>query len=113
MPAKPAPRVLSAPILLALLFLAAVANRAAAAPMPSSGFFQGPVYQVDTVYNFVDVIMPDGTKRFYAGPGTTVHVNGNRAGLIDIAMGEKVRGTYRTDAKARHIVVTLDDLGAN
>jgi hypothetical protein len=101
--------MLGAPILLALLFLAAPAIRTGAAPLPPSGSFQGSVYQIDTISDFVDVIMPGGTKRFYAGPGTTVQVKGKRAELIDIAMGEKVRGTYRTDAKGRHIVVAIDD----
>ena len=39
---------------------------------PPGRYFHGTVYQVDTVYNFVDVIMPGGTKRFYAGPATIV-----------------------------------------
>jgi hypothetical protein len=72
--------------------------------------FHGTVYQIDTVFNFVDVIMPGGTKRFYADDATLVHVNRKKAALIDIAMGEEVRGTYRLDAKGARVVVTIDDL---
>ena len=94
--------------LAALMFGAAsVACRAAD---PPAGAFYGTVYQIDTVNNFVDVIMPGGTRRFYAGPATVVRVQRKRAALIDIAMGEEVRGTYRTDAKGERIVVTIDDL---
>jgi hypothetical protein len=72
--------------------------------------FRGTVYQIDTVFNFVDVIMPGGTKRFYADDATIVHVHFKNAALIDIAMGEEVRGTYRLDAKGNRIVVRIDDL---
>jgi len=72
--------------------------------------FHGTVYQIDTVFNFVDVIMPGGTKRFYADDASIVHVHFKKAALIDIAMGEEVKGTYRLDAKGARIVVTIDDL---
>jgi hypothetical protein len=72
--------------------------------------FHGTVYQIDTVFNFVDVIMPGGTKRFYADDASVIHVHFKKAALIDIAMGEEVRGTYRLDAKGTRIVVTIDDL---
>jgi hypothetical protein len=94
--------------LAALLFGAS--SLAGVAAAPSTGAFHGTVYQIDTVYNFVDVIMPGGTKRFYAGPDTVVRVERKRAALIDIAMGEEVRGTFRIDAKGVRTVVTIDDL---
>jgi hypothetical protein len=75
--------------------------------------FRGTVNQIDTVFNFVDVIMPGGTKRFYADAATLIHVNRKKAALIDIAMGEEVRGTYRLDAKGARVVVTIDDLTRN
>lgn len=99
---------MKAPLLHALLFGAS--SLAGLAAAPSAGTFHGTVYQIDTVYNFVDVIMPGGTRRFYAGPATVVRVERKRAALIDIAMGEEVRGTYRTDAKGVPTVVTIDDL---
>jgi hypothetical protein len=83
-----------------------------AAPPPDAGTFHGTVYQVDTVYNFVDVIMPGGTKRFYAGPATIVRVHRKRAALIDIAMGEEVQGTYRMDSKGVSTAVSINDLTA-
>ncbi len=76
----------------------------------TAGSFRGTVYQIDTVFNFVDVIMPGGTKRFYADDASLVHVQGKKAALIDIAMGEQVSGTYRVDAKGNRLVVTIDDL---
>ncbi len=76
----------------------------------TAGSFRGTVYQIDTVFNFVDVIMPGGTKRFYADGASLVHVHGKKAALIDIAMGEQVMGTYRVDAKGNRLVVTIDDL---
>ena len=72
--------------------------------------FHGTVYQIDTVFNFVDVIMPGGTKRFYADNASIVHVHLKKAELIDIAMGEEVRGTYRLDAKGNRLVIAIDDL---
>jgi hypothetical protein len=86
---------------------------AEAAPASSAGTFHGTVYQIDTVFNFVDVIMPGGTKRFYADPATVVRVHRKRAALIDIAMGEEVRGTYRVNAKGIRTVVAIDDLTGN
>jgi len=75
--------------------------------------FRGTVYQIDTVFNFVDVIMPGGTKRFYADTASLVHVQGKKAELIDIAMGEQVKGTYRLDAKGNRLVLTIDDVTRN
>jgi hypothetical protein len=88
----------------------ALATTSAFASPAGTGEFHGAVYQVDTVYNFVDVIMPGGTKRFYAGPDSVVRVRGKRAALIDIAMGEEVQGTYRAGPKGMRTVVTIDDL---
>jgi hypothetical protein len=92
---------------------AALALGCVAVPARGSGgveSFHGTVYQVDTVFNFVDVIMPGGTKRFYANNASIVHVHLKKAALIDIAMGEEVEGTYRMDAKGMRIVVRIDDL---
>ena len=86
---------------------------AVAAPASATGTFHGTVYQIDTVFNFVDVIMPGGTKRFYADPATIVRVHRKRAALIDIAMGEEVRGIFRTDARGVRTVVAIDDLTGN
>jgi len=79
----------------------------------TTGSFRGTVYQIDTVFNFVDVIMPGGTKRFFADDASLVHVHGKKAALIDIAMGEQVTGTYRLDAKGNRLVVTIDDVTRN
>jgi hypothetical protein len=98
---------MTASVVLAAFLLGA---RLAGASPPAAGDFHGTVYQVDTVYNFVDVIMPGGTKRFYTAPGSIVHVRGERAALIDIAMGEEVRGTYRTGSDGKRTVVAIDDL---
>jgi hypothetical protein len=75
------------------------------APQP----FHGRVYQVDTVYNNVDVIMPDRKRTLWADTATQVRVNRNRAQLIDIAMGDQVSGTYRKGPKGTLILVTIDD----
>jgi hypothetical protein len=98
-------------LIVAFLVVAGLDGHVRAAPVHAAGSFHGTVYQIDTVYNFVDVIMPGGTTRFYADPDTIVQVQHKRAELIDIAMGEQVRGTYRTDAKGTRTVVTIDDLG--
>ena len=81
-----------------------------AAPIAGEGTFHGTVYQIDTVFNFVDVIMPGGKKRFYTGPRSVAHVRGHRAALIDIAMGDKVRGTYLTDSNGTRVLLTIGDL---
>jgi hypothetical protein len=94
-----------------MAFALACAGCSSRAAGPANALsFRGTVYQIDTVFNFVDVIMPGGTKRFYADDGTRVHVNRKKAALIDIAMGEQVRGTYRTDAKGTRIVIMIDDV---
>jgi hypothetical protein len=79
----------------------------------TTGSFRGTVYQIDTVFNFVDVIMPGGTRRFFADGASVVHVHGRKAALIDMAMGEQVSGTYRVDAKGNRLVVTIDDVTRN
>jgi hypothetical protein len=94
------------------LFLA-LALPVGAGEGPAPGLFHGTVYQVDTVFNFVDVIMPGGTRRFYADPSSVVHVRRKRAALVDICMGEEVRGTYRTNPQGVRTVVTIDDLTGN
>lgn len=99
-------------LFLALLGLCSTFTRTEAAATPASSF-HGTVYQVDTIYNFVDVIMLGGTRRFYADDASIVHVHRHAAKLIDISMGEEVRGTYRVDPKGARIVVKIDDLTAN
>ena len=73
--------------------------------------FQGKVYQVDTIYNNVDVIMPDRTRTFWADGATQVRVQGRHGQLIDIAMGDRVRGTYRAGPKSALILISVEDLG--
>jgi hypothetical protein len=85
----------------------ALAGNAWAAPAPSP--FQGRVYQVDTVYNNVDVIMRDRTRTLWADAATQVRVHHQRAQLIDIAMGDPVSGTYRIGPKGALVLVTIDD----
>lgn len=96
-------------LLLATLVLGGAAPLPAA-PIAAKGTFRGTVYQIDTVFNFVDVNMPGGRKRFYTGPHTVAHVHGRRAALIDIAMGDKVRGTYITDSNGTQVLLTIDDV---
>lgn len=89
--------------------LGAVAQGAPTADAPRS--FQGKVYQVDTIYNTIDVIMPDRKRTLWADAGTQVRVHGRRAQLIDIAMGESVSGTYRSGPHGALRLVTIDDAG--
>ena len=74
-----------------------------------AGTFHGTVYQVDTVYNFVDVDETGGRHRFFADSASLVRVGQKRAALIDIAMGEEVHGTYRTGAQGARILMTIKD----
>jgi hypothetical protein len=106
-------RMKAVPLLLVALWLGVLPPAVAAPAAGDAGTFHGTVYQIDTISNFVDVIMPGGTKRFYADPATIVRVHRKRASLIDIAMGEEVRGTYRTNAKGLRTVVTIDDETGN
>ncbi len=72
--------------------------------------FRGKVYQVDTIYNNIDVILPSGKKTFWADASTRVRVHRKPAQLIDIAMGDEVRGTYTTGAKGARVLVTIEDV---
>jgi hypothetical protein len=81
------------------------------APTPDAPqSFQGKVYQVDTIYNNVDVIMPDRKRTLWADAATQVRVHGHRAQLIDIAMGDAVRGTYRSGPHGALSLVSIEDL---
>ena len=95
----------------ALVFVGlAAAGQACAAPNTPVAF-QGRVYQVDTIYNNVDVIMPDRKRTLWADGATQVRAHGHRAQLIDIAMGDAVRGTYRSGARGELVLVRIEDLG--
>jgi hypothetical protein len=95
----------------ALLLLAGVAAPHAWAAPASSGAqpFHGRVYQVDTVFNNIDVIMPDRKRTLWADASTRVRVHGQRAQLIDIAMGDEVKGTYVAGPKGALRLVRIDD----
>ena len=79
------------------------------APMP----FHGKVYQVDTVYNNIDVIMPDRTRTFWADDATRVKVHRAHAHLIDISMGDEVRGTYAVGPHGKMKLMTIEDVTGN
>jgi hypothetical protein len=97
------------------LLLLGLAGFALAAPSPAGAArpFHGRVYQVDTVFNNIDVIMPDRKRTLWADAATQVRVHGRRAQLIDIAMGDDVRGTYAPGPKGALLLVTIEDLTEN
>ncbi len=90
---------------LAWMSAAWAAPAASTAPQP----FHGRVYQVDTVFNNIDVIMPDRKRTFWADAATRVRVHQQRAQLIDIAMGDEVSGTYVTGPKGALMLVRIED----
>jgi hypothetical protein len=94
-----------------LLVLGAGLPQALAAPASSAEAqpFHGRVYQVDTVFNNIDVIMPDRKRTLWADASTRVRVHGQRAQLIDIAMGDEVKGTYVAGPKGALRLVRIDD----
>ena len=94
-----------------LVMLGAGMPRTFAAPDSAAGAqpFHGRVYQVDTVFNNIDVIMPDRKRTLWADASTRVRVHGQRAQLIDIAMGDEVRGTYVAGSKGALRLVRIDD----
>jgi hypothetical protein len=99
------------PAVCAALLALGATRPAAAAPAPAGKIltFHGKVYQVDTIYDNVDVIMPDRTRTLWADATTQVRLHGKRANLIDIAMGDKVSGTYVRGPKGNLMLVTIVD----
>jgi len=94
------------PLLAAWTMAGLVQGAPAAAPVP----FHGTVYQVDTVFNNIDVIMPDRKRTLWADVSTRVRVHGRKAQLIDIAMGDEVSGSYVAGPKGALILVKIEDL---
>jgi len=91
------------------LLLALGAPWVCAAPAPAAQPFHGRVYQVDTVFNNIDVIMPDRKRTLWADASTRVRVHGQRAQLLDIAMGDEVSGTYVVGPKGALRLVRIED----
>jgi len=98
----------------ALLLFALLSALSAVAGTPQApGPFEGRVYQVDTIYNNIDVFVDGRKTTFWANDATKVKVHRKRAQLIDIAMGDQVRGTYVTGAKGARILVTIEDVSGH
>lgn len=81
-----------------------------AGPPLTSGTFEGRVYQVDTIYNNIDVWVGGRKTTFWTDGATKVKVHRKAAQLIDIAMGDQVRGSYTTGAKGARILVMIEDI---
>jgi hypothetical protein len=96
-------------VLLPALLLVWGVSPAAGASFAGAQPFHGRVYQVDTVFNNIDVIMPDRRRTLWADASTRVRVHGQRAQLLDIAMGDKVSGTYIVGPKGALRLVRIED----